>query len=189
MPPRRSRAGDALTELVLKVFRLNGRFLEVADAITSGTGLTAARWQVLGAVLRQPLSVAGIARSMGLTRQSVQRLADVLAEEGLCAYQENPAHRRAKLLAPTQRGWAAIQRICPIQVAWANRVSATVGDEALLAANTTIDAVLAALASPAGLVTSPRPSRPARPRSRPSTPGGSRRRSPAGRPRSSSSGT
>ena len=152
MAPKRSPAGDALTELVLKVFRLNGRFLEVADDITAGTGLTAARWQVLGAVLRQPLSVAGIGRSMGLTRQSVQRLADALVEEGLCAYQENPAHRRAKLLAPTERGWAAIDRIRPIQRAWANRVGAVVGDEALLAANATIDAVLAALATPAGRI-------------------------------------
>jgi DNA-binding MarR family transcriptional regulator len=181
MPPRRSRAGDALTELVLKVFRLNGRFLEVAEAITAGTGLTAARWQVLGAVLGQPLSVAGVARSMGLTRQSVQRLADALVEEGLCTYQDNPAHRRAKLLAPTNRGWAAIERVRPIQAAWANRLAATVGDEALLAANATIDAVLAA--------TSPRPSRPARPRSRSSTPGAIPHRSPAAPPRSSSSGT
>ena len=185
MPPRRSPAGDALTELVLKVFRLNGRFLDVADAITAGTGLTAARWQVLGAVLRQPLSVAGVARSMGLTRQSVQRLADALVEEGLCTYQDNPAHRRAKLLAPTRRGWAAIERIRPIQAAWANRLAATVGDEALLAANATLDAVLAAPVSPI----SPRSSRPARPRSRSSTPGASRHRSPGVPPRSSSSGT
>lgn len=99
MVVKRSSGGDALTELVLKVFRLNGRFLEVADDITGGGGLTAARWQVLGAVLREPLSVAAAARSMGLTRQSVQRLADVLVDEGLCTYLDNPAHRRAKLLA------------------------------------------------------------------------------------------
>ena len=41
MPPRRSPAGDALTELVLKVFRLNGRFLDVADAITASRS----RWR------------------------------------------------------------------------------------------------------------------------------------------------
>jgi len=169
MAPRRSPAGDALTELVLKVFRLNGRFLDAADDITAGTGLTAARWGVLGAVLRQPLSVAGIARSMGLTRQSVQRLADALVEEGLCAYQDNPAHLRAKLLAPTQRGRAAIDRVCPIQQAWANRVGAAVGDEALRAAIATVDAVLAALAAPTASLSQPifpRPSRRARPRSR-----------------------
>ena len=43
MAPRRSPAGDALTELVLKVFRLNGRFLDAADAITAGTGTVGIR--------------------------------------------------------------------------------------------------------------------------------------------------
>jgi DNA-binding MarR family transcriptional regulator len=150
MPARRSPAGDLLTELVLKVFRLNGDLLAVADRIAGGSGLTAARWQVLGAVLPEPLSVAGVARNMGLTRQSVQRLADLLVEEGLCAYQDNPAHRRAKLLAPSADGWAAIERIRPVQSAWANKVAAKVGEKELRAASDTVDAILAALATPAG---------------------------------------
>jgi DNA-binding MarR family transcriptional regulator len=147
---RPSRAGDALTDLILKIFRLNGRLLDVADRITSGSGLTAARWQVLGAVLRAPLSVADIARSMGLTRQSVQRLADVLVDEGLGAYAENPAHRRAKLFRPTERGWAAIEFIHPIQVAWADRVGARVGAAALRETNAVVDTLLATLDSPLG---------------------------------------
>ncbi len=75
--------------------------------------MTAAWWQVLGAVLHEPLPVAGIARAMGITRQSVQRIADLLVERGLAAYHPNPAHRRAKLLAPTEEGRAAIARITP----------------------------------------------------------------------------
>lgn len=134
------------------MFRLNGRLLEIADRITAGTRLTAARWQVLGAVLPAPLTVASVARSMGLTRQSVQRLADVLVGEGLCEYRENPAHRRAKLLAPTARGWKAIERIHPIQVAWADRVGAKLGERELKAVNTTLDALLSTLDTPAGEV-------------------------------------
>ncbi len=41
---------------------------------------------------------------MGLTRQSVQRIADLLVERGLAAYADNPAHRRAKLVTPTSAG-------------------------------------------------------------------------------------
>jgi len=134
------------------VFRLNGRLLDVAEQITRGTHLSAARWQVLGAVLPAPMTVAGIARSMGLTRQSVQRLADALVREGLCDYRENPAHRRAKLLVPAARGLAAIERIHPIQVAWADRTAAAVGVRALRAANATLAALLAALDSPRGAV-------------------------------------
>lgn len=50
---------------------------------------------------------------MGITRQSVQRVADVLVEAGLAEYRPNPAHRRAKLLAPTEDGLAAVRGIVP----------------------------------------------------------------------------
>ncbi|MBQ0983010.1 MarR family transcriptional regulator [Streptomyces sp. F63] len=86
-------------------------------------GLTAAWWQVLGAVLREPLPVAGIARAMGVTRQSVQRVADLLASRGLAEYLPNPAHRRAKLLSPTEEGRAAVQRIGPAHAQFARRLA------------------------------------------------------------------
>ena len=123
-PSGRTPAGDALTEVVLATFALNGRLLATAEDLARPGGLTAARWQVLGAVLREPRTVAGIARVMGLTRQSVQRLADLLVEQGLAEYRDNPAHRRAKLLAATEAGFAAVAAIHDAQVAWADRISA-----------------------------------------------------------------
>ncbi|MFE7511733.1 MarR family winged helix-turn-helix transcriptional regulator [Streptomyces sp. NPDC057540] len=104
---------DALSRTALGVFRLNGQFLAVSEKLAEPAGLTAAWWQVLGAVLPEPLPVAGIARAMGITRQSVQRVADLLVRDGLAAYAPNPAHRRAKLLAPTEAGRAAVRRIDP----------------------------------------------------------------------------
>lgn len=74
-------------------------------------GQTFARWQVLAAVEETPLSVAQIARAMNLTRQSVQRVADLLVDDGLCAYEDNPAHARAKLLRLTSKGRGALQTI------------------------------------------------------------------------------
>lgn len=144
--PRTSERSQ-LTELVLKVFELNGAFLRAADEITAETPLTAARWQVLGAVLRGPLSVSEIARAMGLTRQSVQRLADALVEDGLCAYAANPAHRRAKLVQPTRLGWRAIETIAPIQIQWAERVTQRVGESNLRKANAVLDSLREALLS------------------------------------------
>jgi DNA-binding MarR family transcriptional regulator len=118
-----------LSGAALAVFRLNGQFLSVADRLAAPAGLTAAWWQVLGAVLPEPLPVAGIARVMGITRQSVQRVADLLVERGLAAYLPNPAHRRAKLLAPTQEGRAAIERIDPGHREFAARLSQALGGE------------------------------------------------------------
>jgi DNA-binding MarR family transcriptional regulator len=143
--PDRTPAGDALTELVLKTFRLNGLFLQVAESIAGPVGLTAAWWQVLGAVLDGPLTVAGIAREVGLARQSVQRTADLLAERGLAEYRPNPAHRRAGLVAPTAAGWAAIESLGAAQHTWANRVGAEVGEHDLRQALSVVDKVIGAL--------------------------------------------
>jgi DNA-binding MarR family transcriptional regulator len=114
---------DLLSGAALAVFRLNGQFLGVAEDLARPAGLTAARWQVLGAVLHTPLSVAGIARAMGITRQSVQRIADLLVDKGLAEYVPNPAHRRAKLLQPTEDGRAAIGRIRPRHAVVARRLT------------------------------------------------------------------
>ncbi|MFI1227370.1 MULTISPECIES: MarR family winged helix-turn-helix transcriptional regulator [unclassified Streptomyces] len=122
---------DLLSRTALTVFRLNGQFLGVADELARPGGLTAAWWQVLGAVLPEPLPVAGIARAMGITRQSVQRIADLLVERGLAEYAENPAHRRAKLLLPTEAGREAVSRINPSHAEFAARLAGELGEVGL----------------------------------------------------------
>ena len=144
-PTGRTPGGDALTELVLATFALNGRFLAAAEELARPAGLTAARWQVLGAVLREPRPVSGIARVMGLARQSVQRLADVLVEQGLAEYRENPQHRRAKLLAATDAGLAAVRSIHDPQCVWADGIADGLDPADLAKTLATVEALLARL--------------------------------------------
>jgi DNA-binding MarR family transcriptional regulator len=121
--------GELLSGTALAVFRLNGQFIEVSERMARPAGLTAARWQVLGAVLHEPLPVSGIARAMGITRQSVQRIADLLVDKGLAEYAPNPAHRTAKLLLPTQQGQAAVHRIGPAHADLAKRLADELGPD------------------------------------------------------------
>ncbi|MEU9266284.1 MarR family transcriptional regulator [Streptomyces sp. NPDC048251] len=149
---------DLLSRSALGVFRLNGQFLAVAEELAGPAGLTAARWQVLGAVLGDPLPVSGIARAMGITRQSVQRVADLLVEHGLAEYRPNPAHRRAKLLAPTEAGRAAVARIDPGHEALADRLAEAFGQAELAEAVHVLERlskVLDALEPAAPAVTQP----------------------------------
>ena len=122
---------EILSGLAKTVFRLNGQFLALGDELAKPVGLTAAWWQVLATVLARAMSVADIARDVGVTRQSVQRVADLLVERGLAEYRPNPAHRRAKLLNPTDEGRAAVRRIGPSHAAVARQLAAKVGGEDL----------------------------------------------------------
>lgn len=119
-------AGRTFTDLVLEVFRLNGRLLSAGDRLSKTVGLTSARWQVLGAIEDQGRSVAQIARKMGLARQNVQRLADALERKGIVVYAPNPDHRRAKLVSLTERGKKALQELGRRQAAWANQMASCV---------------------------------------------------------------
>jgi DNA-binding MarR family transcriptional regulator len=142
---------DLLSRTALGVFRLNGQFLSVADELARPAGLTAAWWQVLGAVLPEPLPVSGVARAMGITRQSVQRVADLLVDRGLAAYVPNPAHRRAKLLTPTPAGRAAVEKIDPGHAALADRLAEALGEEGFAETVRVLEALSAALEDlPAG---------------------------------------
>ena len=144
-PPPHTDAGRALTELIITTFRLNARLMEVAQVLAAEGEITAAWWQVLGGVLDEPRSVAEIGRRMGMTRQGVQRVADLLVERGLAEYRANPAHRRAKLLACTEAGYWAIRRISHVQHPWANRIGARVGTKDLKETLTTMQRLIAAL--------------------------------------------
>lgn len=131
--------GALLSAAALGSFRANGLFLEAAEKMARPVGLTAPRWQVLGAVLMEPLTVAGIARAMGITRQSVQRLADLLVGQGLAEYLPNPAHRRAKLVQITPEGRTAVQAIGPAHAELAAQLIAKLGSKRLAEAVAALD--------------------------------------------------
>lgn len=118
----RTAAGGALTDLILDVFRLNGRLLLAGDRLVAGLGLTSARWQVLGAIAlsERPQPVSWLARSMGLNRQGVQRIVNELQKDGLVEFAPNPHHRRAHLVVLTKRGKSAFDDAGRLQRPWVN---------------------------------------------------------------------
>lgn len=123
--PRHTRAGALFTAVALEAFRLNGALLAAGNALCQGTGLTSARWQILGAIaLREhPVTVAQIARAMGQARQSVQRLIDELESEGIVERSPHPEHRRARLVQLTARGETLYAKMLRRQMPWANRTA------------------------------------------------------------------
>ena len=120
-----TKAGKAFTELVLESFRFNGRLLAAGDRLAKPMGLTSSRWQVLGAIEVRSLPVAQIARNMGLARQNVQRLADLLRQKGFVGYAPNPDHQRAKLVCLTDKGRRVIEELFKRQATWANLIASS----------------------------------------------------------------
>jgi DNA-binding MarR family transcriptional regulator len=112
--------GDAFSAFAITALRLAGHLTAAGDQLAKPAGQTSARWQVLAAARRGGMSVAQIARALGVARQGVQRLTDVLEGEGLIAYADNPQHQRAKLVRLTEEGAARLGVIEIAQAGWAD---------------------------------------------------------------------
>src|SRR6476620_7030927 len=125
MTTKRTRAAEALTDLVLDVFRLNGLLLTAGDRIVARLGLTSARWQVLGAIAyaERAQPVAWLARDMGGNRQNVQRIVNDLRKTGLVTLEVNPHHRRASLVVLTEKGRRTFDEAMRVQAPWADLLS------------------------------------------------------------------
>src|SRR5438445_217350 len=122
---KRTPAGDALSDLVLDLFKLDSLLSTAGDRLVAGLGLTSARWQILGAMAaaQRPQPVAWLARDMGANRQNVQRIVNDLHREGLVAFETNPHHRRAQLVVLTGKGRQIFQAAMELQAPWVNGIS------------------------------------------------------------------
>src|ERR1700749_4124110 len=103
---KRTPSGDALTEILIDLFRLNSLLFTAGDRLVAPLGLTSARWQILGAIIaaERPQPVAWLARDLGAHRQNAQRIMNDLMRDALVAFETNPHHRRAQLVVLTDKG-------------------------------------------------------------------------------------
>jgi DNA-binding MarR family transcriptional regulator len=97
--------------LAADLFEVAGAMRRDGEAIARTAGQTQARWQVMWIASTGQLTVPSIARRLGITRQSVQPVADELAREGLASFQPNPDHSRSPLLVLTSRGAEILDRL------------------------------------------------------------------------------
>ncbi|WP_252108639.1 MULTISPECIES: hypothetical protein [unclassified Halomonas] len=63
-------SSDAITQLVLSIFRANSRLILRGDQLTAPLGLTSARWQMLRCVAEADAlrTVSELARDLGVSR-------------------------------------------------------------------------------------------------------------------------
>jgi DNA-binding MarR family transcriptional regulator len=122
---KRISAGDALSDLILDLFRLNSLLFTAGDRLVARLGLTSARWQILGAIIaaERPQPVAWLARDLGANRQNVQRIVNDLVRDGLVAFETNPHHRRAQLVVLTDKGRQTFDEAMRLQRPWVNGLS------------------------------------------------------------------
>jgi DNA-binding MarR family transcriptional regulator len=102
---------DLIPLIVADIYELAGRFRDDGDAVAQTVGQTQARWQVMSAASADPLTVPQIARRLGVSRQNVQRIADLLVKEKWASFEANPDHKGSPYLVLNARGRDALAKI------------------------------------------------------------------------------
>lgn len=128
--------------LVADVYELSGALRRHGDALAGEVGQTQARWQVLSVCSEGDWTVPDAARRLGISRQAVQRVADLLVSNGLATWETNPGHRRSPHLRPTAAGRAALASIDDASQAWHSHVVRGVSAADLEQAHEVLRAVL-----------------------------------------------
>lgn len=102
------------------------------------------RWEVLVAA-GSGATVAQMARKMGAARQSVQPVADALAEAGLVRFEPNPNHRRSPMVRVTEEGARLRERLERKHRGWEQSVEGLVEPEDLETALVVLQAIRSTL--------------------------------------------
>lgn len=129
MPPETaapSEKEDLLSDIFLKIFRLNGRLQEHGDRLVAPLGLTSALWQTLDAVAlaEEPPTAPRIAGAVGLTRQGAGKQLAALVDEGFISRWPNPRHERSPVYELTELGRQAFLAARSRHGQWADGLTA-----------------------------------------------------------------
>ncbi len=123
-----SKANDAdlraqeAERLVEDVLECAGALRRYGDALTRPLGQTEVRWAVMSVLSGGARSVPQVARRLGVSRQSVQRVANLLAGEGLIESVANPDNARSPLFRLSKRGEEVLAAITRVADPWHRRV-------------------------------------------------------------------
>lgn len=125
---KREPPADEIALVIADIYELSGQLRARGDRLAATVGQTQARWQVLSAASTDPrLSVPQIARRLGITRQAVQRVADLLVADGLVVFADNPDHKASPHLVPTSFGQETLARLTRAARGFNNEMAAHLG--------------------------------------------------------------
>ncbi|HVR42685.1 MAG TPA: MarR family transcriptional regulator [Thermoanaerobaculia bacterium] len=110
----------AAAELPFEVLRLSNALVRGLGSLTARHGLTPQQAGILFrlASLEKPPTLAGLGRSLSVSKQNITGMVTRLAEAGLVRREEDPSDMRASRLTLTRKGSDLAQKLRPAVARW-----------------------------------------------------------------------
>jgi DNA-binding MarR family transcriptional regulator len=124
-----SPSATLFRQLTRAVFAAQSSVLRHGDRANAAFGQSSARWRVMFNIAQGNGTVGEIARETDYTRQSIQRLADTLVEDGLASYTPDPADRRKQIITLTAKGSTVLAEMEADFDRWSKRLVRALGKQ------------------------------------------------------------
>jgi DNA-binding MarR family transcriptional regulator len=111
MSSRVATMSEEMENLYSELFEAAGAGRRIGESYAARAGQTQARWQTLWTMDVSPMTVPQVARRLGVSRQHILRLTNVMVHEGLVELLPNPDHKTSPLVNLTPKGQATLNAI------------------------------------------------------------------------------
>src|SRR5436190_23975054 len=128
-------------DLVTGVIQLANLFMRHLAPVFEKANVTPQQWSILVTIAGadDPLTLAGLARAMLVSKQNMTGMVARLEELGLIERQPDPRDLRSSRLALTRRGRAAVEKLRPAYEEWRRALGREIPERELAAVTRTVD--------------------------------------------------
>ncbi len=131
-------------DLVTGVIQLSNLLMRHLAPVFEKAHVTPQQWAILTALAgsEQPLSLAGLARVMLVSKQNMTGMVARLEQLGFVERQGDPNDLRASRLVLTRRGRATVEKLRPAYEEWRRELGGEIPERELDAATRVVDRLI-----------------------------------------------
>ena len=131
-------------DLVTGVIQLSNLLMRHMAPLFEKAGITPQQWAILTTLggAERPLSLAGLARVMLVSKQNMTGMVARLEQLGLVERQGDPSDLRSSRLVLTRRGRAAVDKLRPAYETWRRELAQGMSERDLAAVTRTVDRLI-----------------------------------------------
>jgi DNA-binding MarR family transcriptional regulator len=136
MPPER--------DLVAGVIQLSNLLMRHMAPVFERAGVTPQQWAILTALAgaEQPMTLAGLARTMLVSKQNMTGMVARLEQLGLVERQGDPKDLRSSRLVLTRRGRSTVEKLRPAYEEWRRALGGEIAERELAAVTRTVERLI-----------------------------------------------
>jgi len=134
-------------DLVTGVIQLANLLMRHLAPVFERANVTPQQWAIIATLssAESPLTLAGLARTMLVSKQNMTGMVARLEELGLVERQADPNDLRSFRLLLTRRGRAAVEKLRPAYEAWQRELGSEVAERDLATVTRTVERLIARL--------------------------------------------